>query len=211
MRPIHARHSDRGSAGIAIYELLVVAANLLMLASVFFAVAAPSRKAARGADAIGRLRQLGSAGAVYLDQTGVLPVGCLSLAEASGLGPNFCLVPDDKAVAGAGQECAIANRRPAPRRGPRYSFYGIADAGWREAQWRQAVEAGRGAGWLVDPTPGTPAGNGPCMYEGAYRRLLVEGSVLTRQHIWHQSSVWRSYKIEQWFAELPPVWHANLP
>lgn len=177
----------RQRCGFTLVEILVAIAVLVTIAAIIAPVIVRSKDAARGANDISNLRQLGLAAALYLDTYGKPPSGCPTVVEARLAPEALCaglLDPYREGLAnrlvkglGSGIEAYEVTYRS--------TFVGRREFGWPEDKWEEAMNHAESIGWLVDlaPSDNLPETEpSDCQWRGRYRRLMLDSSVQWRAH-----------------------------
>jgi prepilin-type N-terminal cleavage/methylation domain-containing protein len=173
----------------SLIETLIVIVVITILAALLFPVISSSKRAAVKTDDLSKLRQLGQAAAMYEDRYGVFPLGTGQLVEAGMVPRELCVSVRDTTAFGFANEVAqFTDQRlrslgtSAPTRPYKNSFVGLEEFGLTHYSFDKYVTNGPAGGWLIDvgdsertefPTP--------TAWNGSYRRLLTDGSVVTRQ------------------------------
>jgi prepilin-type N-terminal cleavage/methylation domain-containing protein len=175
--------------GFSLLETLVVITIISILAGILLPVLAGSKKSAYRGDDMSKLRQMSVAASLYEDRYGEFPLSTSQLVSTGLVPPELCASMRDSTSEGLANMLAkFSSRRYA---GPeqagaapyKSSFIGLGEFGLAPSAFRDYVLTGPNAGWLIDVTESIKTEiPTPTQWEGNYRRLTMEGSVITRQH-----------------------------
>jgi prepilin-type N-terminal cleavage/methylation domain-containing protein len=174
---------SKAARGFSLVETLVVIGILAVLAALIFAVLVPSRRKAREADVLSRLRQLGAAASLYEQNFGVHPLGS-GVLVATGYAPeSICESPLDAAPRGLANEVAHDNGRLVSRGVTpfRRSFPDLTDFGTQHSQeFKKFIVEESSGGWLID-TDSMEKNElwMPAIWKGRFRRLQFDGAVVS--------------------------------
>ncbi len=135
------------------------------------------------------MRQIGQAAQLYEETCGVHPLGTRQLVQTKLIPPSICFSPLDKTPKGMAnqlvQEAARGSRDYLGRSEPyRSSFISLDTLRYTLDRQGKEFDGHPAAGWLVSLTESTPDYSGEVTggHEGRYRRLLMDGSVVSRVH-----------------------------
>lgn len=206
--------------GISLVEVLIMCGIVLVLAAIVLPIISRSKDRALAADDLGRLRQLGQAGAMYQELQGTLPFACAQLVQSGYVPAKLCQGTTDHTPKGIGAACdrmsPVDDAYPDP--GFRVTFVGLANVRvwpgaaswktWAEGSYNQLRDS-PGFGWLVDNLRQSKA-NGfagwshpeDCFFGGPYRRLLADSAVVVRQKRWYDVKGKLLYDRRTWFADI---------
>lgn len=175
----------------SLVEMLVVILVIGVLAAMLFPLLARSKEQAHTVDNISKLRQLGQASSLYEQANGEFPGRAPMLVEVGLITAELCGSKRDNRPMGIANELvtAMSKKRyetmgvPTPSVVPfQNTFVGPEDYGFPSKGFYKQVSANEGGGWLLDFTEATrnelPY---PLWWEGSYRRLLLDGSVVHRR------------------------------
>jgi prepilin-type N-terminal cleavage/methylation domain-containing protein len=175
------------STGFTLVEVLITIAVVVVMVGILSAVLVSSRKRAGDASEISNMHQLGLAQGVYTADTGYIPMSVRPLVTGGYAPASVCVSPFDTTPDGF-TNAVIAEsfmdeaRRKKLRLPFRSSFLGVGDMGMSYKVLNEYAKEMPGGGWLISVVD-TPRGDPKryaTSYQGAYRRLLLDGSVQTR-------------------------------
>jgi prepilin-type N-terminal cleavage/methylation domain-containing protein len=175
--------------GFSLVETLVVISIISVVSGIMLPVLVNSKKSAHKTDDLSKLRQLGQAGALYESQYGEFPLTTQQLVATNMVPSTLCYSNMDTTKTGIANELTTFNNPKMPfdlrlSQAPyKNSFVGLGEYGLTNKVMDEYVMTGPGAGWLVDATASEKTvWPTPTQWKGTYRRLTMEGSVITRKH-----------------------------
>jgi prepilin-type N-terminal cleavage/methylation domain-containing protein len=176
--------------GYSLIETLVVITIIAVLASILMPTLTSAKRQAVKTDDMSKMRQLGQAAAMYEDRHGEFALHTSQLLAERLVTPELLVSTRDDTEDGlANQVARYTTRllgdlthlgRPVQYKN---TFIALGDFGLDHQALREDIMSGPAAGWLIDviesernefPTP--------TQWNGTYRRLTLEGSVVTRRH-----------------------------
>lgn len=170
-------------------ETLVVIAIIAILAGLLLPVLASSKKVAFRGDDMSKLRQMSIAATLYEERYGEFPLSTTQLVGTDLVPPELCASMRDPTTEGLANQVAKFNRMrtmsPDTEDTIPYksTFVGLGEFGLAQSVFRDYVLTGPNAGWLIDATESERTGfPTPSAWNGRYRRLTIDGAVITRQH-----------------------------
>lgn len=175
--------------GITLIEVLVSITVILVLAGILTAVLVQARHRAYESMGMQNMRQLGLAASLYRDQAGDHPLGTAVLVDTGLVPPEICSSPADHFPAGFAnrliEDISVHDSTfMALRVDYRSTYVGPREYRYGSSLFSEFVAEQPAAGWLVDLTRSEPRSETSLLsrYEGSYRRLLLDGSVVNRRH-----------------------------
>jgi type II secretory pathway pseudopilin PulG len=167
-------------------ELLVAIGILILLIGIVAPALVSAKVRAREANDVSNLRQLGQAGALYHDQFGEMPLGCPVLVTSRMVPSSLCSGARDSSSRGIANMYADAHAAFSPSYKSVKTTYKNSYLGWRELmtapdKLEQQLAPAANNGWLVDLASAIPSDPFGHYWRGTYRRLLLDGSVTSRQ------------------------------
>jgi type II secretory pathway pseudopilin PulG len=178
--------SQRLKRALSLIELLIVCGIACALAAILTPVLGNALKQGQQTDDLQRMRQLGFAASLYLQETGRKVWSCADLVDARRVGRELCSSSADPTLEGY----ANIFRRQESRRRPwlipkeyRLSFVGLNDVAGSSSLLEQAAADSRG--WLIDISKSNQdryarAEPRLLLRRGPFRRLLDDGAVVQR-------------------------------
>jgi len=171
-------------AGLTTIELLTVLAIIAVLTGILVPVLIQSRKGAEQSSNLEKMRQLGVAWHLYIEESGDYPPTPAALQFMANLPTSVFTSNLD------GDQQGIATRlcRSQPNFETKYclpmkrTFVMYTDSGGKWWSFKENILAEANPGWLFDPSSLKMNGLYAQGWSGTYRRLTVDGSVITRHH-----------------------------
>jgi prepilin-type N-terminal cleavage/methylation domain-containing protein len=168
-------------------EVLVVVAIIATLTALVFPLISSSRERSYAVDNISKLRQLGQAANLYEQAQGDYPLRAIHLVDAGLVPKELCASALDSRELGMAnvyireQATNPVAGKLAPEAPFKVSFVGIGELHPNWEYFNKDIKDKPGAGWLIDATS-TAEGlvKSFAFREGKYRRLLLDGSVVTK-------------------------------
>lgn len=194
VRPCNVNDEEKMARklGYTLVEVLVVIAVIgVITAIVLPALLASKAKAkAKATDDLSRLRQMGTAGALYHDEHGAWPLRADDLVASGRISKDFCMLASDPTPEGLGNVVARAYEAPPVNPGLRLrvpyrnSMVGPGEFSIGRDFMHRWVENEASGGWLVDFTRLKPDAFDQFLYgTGTYRRLRFDTSVTTHSPV----------------------------
>lgn len=169
--------------GFTTFELLVASLIAILLLGILLPALSNSRKRAHLTNNISNLRQIGIAHHLYTENYGASLYSCYDLVTKNALNPNIALSHLDDTATGLAKYIRamygldIENPH-------KITYLGISDFSEYNAYLSELEETGA-PGWLVDPVEiefDRASSESILTGKGKYRRLLMDGSVVTRNY-----------------------------
>jgi prepilin-type N-terminal cleavage/methylation domain-containing protein len=168
-------------------EILVVVAIVATLVALVFPLISISRQRSYAADNISKLRQLGQASTLYEQAQGDYPLRAVHLVESDLVPKELCASALDNRASGMAN-AYIREQGANPLAGNlaseapfKVSFVGVGELHPNLEYFNKDIKDKAGAGWLIDATSTTEGlVKSFAFREGKYRRLLLDGSVVTK-------------------------------
>jgi hypothetical protein len=171
--------------GVTLVEFATVIAVVTVLLGILVPVLGSAKKQARVANDISELHDLALAAALYSDQYSGFPAGCPNLVQVDLVPEATCGALADPFPSGAAnyldtQLSSLSSLYLGLPTNYRNSFVGAREIGSSARSLKDELAGMANPGWLIDLSPATPPNPPSMVWQGRYRRLLYDSSVMTR-------------------------------
>jgi prepilin-type N-terminal cleavage/methylation domain-containing protein len=169
-----------------IVELLVAIAILLLLLALLLPVLSGAKSKARQTSGTSNMRQLGQAGILYSEQFGEMPLGCPALVQTQLVPKALCSGANDTSTEGIANRFAQQHATVMKSYNAVVTPYKNSFLGWHEVMTpleslQKQLSASTSQGWLVDMSSAAPSEPFGLWWKGSYRRLTLDGAVVSKQ------------------------------
>lgn len=203
-------------AAVTLTELLIVVAVIVALSALSSTVYVAAKRSAARTIEISNLRSLGQAAQLYAEQFGAYPTSATTLVSNRQIPKAIVLSPLDPSSVGFMNLLVTFHSKASSELSklvPTYpcSYLGLGDYGYDISYIEKNIRDQPGAGWLVSLVETEPwLRNQYGILLGKYRRLLLDGSVQSRQHSWHYRNGTRVDHPAFWFADGGAEWRDRI-
>lgn len=175
--------------GLTLIEILAVIAIVVLIIGITTPVLVSSKQKALQSAELSQLRQIGQARTLYAPESEIAVTSVSQLVEANLVPKSICFSPLDRTDQGMANSLVKSLAQNSSIYTDLQLPYPTTYVGFRElnypADWlTKHVSAGKDGGWLVSMTASNygPFNTWNGMYFGRYHRLLLDGSVRTKEH-----------------------------